>query len=385
MLANHRVLGKKVAIKALAPQYLHHRQLRERFLKEGQALAKLTHRNIVEIHDFIDDSTGVYMIMEYMPGGSLKDAIERAGGPLPVPWVVARVKEALGGLDYAHRHLVIHRDVKPSNILLDVHETAKVADFGIALLFGEQRITTTGSTLGTPHYMSPEQITRPKEVTHLTDVYAMGVVLYELLTGQTPFDGDSDFTIQAAHVKEPPRRPRQLNGALPDALEAVVLRALEKRPEDRFGGCADMLQSLDAALTPGAFLSPPPVRPASTIPTQIIQSPPSWPPPPSPYSTVATPPPPPVTAQIPPTIGSGIPIQKVPTYLGRSILVTLFCCLPLGIPAIVYASQVNAKLLAGDVQGALRSSQKAKSWSTLAMVISLGFGLIYVFGILGEL
>ncbi len=278
-LAQHPTLGNLVAIKELAPFLAQDAKFRQRFLQEAQAQARLSHPYIVEVKDLIEDESGVFLIMEYMPGGSLEDIIERSSGPLDPGWVLPRVRQALSALDFAHQKGVIHRDVKPSNILLDPSDNAKVSDFGIAIVLGSRRLTATGTALGSPHYMSPEQITRPKEVDHRADVYSMGIVLYEMLTGRVPFEGDTDFNIKLAHVNEPPPLPRQLNQSIPEALEQAVLKALAKDPVQRFGGCGEFARALELAISDAAVAAPIPTAQMETPSSSEVRREPATPPP----------------------------------------------------------------------------------------------------------
>jgi len=171
--------------------------------------------------------------------------LARAGGPVEIARALAWVRQALSGLDYAHQQRVIHRDIKTSNIMLDHHGQAKVTDFGIALMIGGKRLTSTGVTLGTAQYMSPEQILRPKDMDHRADVYSMGVVLYELVTGRVPFDDDTDFVVKEAQVKQPPPPPRSINPDIPATLEHIILKALEKDPDQRYSGCGEFAKAIE--------------------------------------------------------------------------------------------------------------------------------------------
>lgn len=172
-------------IKSLAPQLSQDRNFRERFFKEGNILFSLRHDNIVQAYTILEENKNVFLVMEYVDGGDMQTLIERQGA-FSEAQALSIFKDVLRGLNYAHTRGIIHRDVKPSNILLTQNGTAKIMDFGIALTAGGKRITKTGTTLGTPQYMSPEQITRPKQVDHRTDVYSMGIVLYEMLAGRVP-------------------------------------------------------------------------------------------------------------------------------------------------------------------------------------------------------
>ncbi len=268
--ARHPTLGIMVAIKELAPYLAKDAQFRQRFLQEAQAQARLSHPYIVEVKDLIEEDSGAYLVMDYMPGGSLEEVIAKSPGPVDPDWALPRMRQALSALDFAHQRGVIHRDVKPSNILLDAGGNAKVTDFGIAIVLGSRRLTMTGTMLGTPQYMSPEQIITPKQIDHRADVYSMGVVLYELLTGRVPFEGETAYKIQDAHVKEPPPPLRQLNPSIPEALERVVLKALAKEPEERFAGCGELGQALDQAFL-GAPAATQRLQAPIPAPTQVAQ------------------------------------------------------------------------------------------------------------------
>jgi len=216
--ATHRVLGRRIAVKILAPELTRDPRFRERFVAGAQVQARLSHPHITQIQDFIEEDGRFAILMEWIPGGTVADAIARARGPLPVDQTLKWAGQSLAALDFAHQHGVIHRDVKPSNLMLDAAGEIKVTDFGIAVAMGARRMTTTGKTVGTPQYMSPEQIVRPQSVDHRTDVYSMGVVLYEMLAGQVPFDADTDFTLQRLHVEAPPPSLRHANPSVPEWL-----------------------------------------------------------------------------------------------------------------------------------------------------------------------
>jgi eukaryotic-like serine/threonine-protein kinase len=181
-------MGRIVALKTIAQQAGDDSQLRARFLREGGEHKQLKHPNIVPIFDFFEQDGGFYLVMQYIPGGSLEDRMyEYQWGPLPIRDALRISRQILPALDYAHQHGVIHRDVKPSNILLD-GERAYLSDFGIALAVGQPRLTSVSQLVGTFPYMSPEQIQQPLAITHLTDVYSYGCVLYQMLTGRRPHD-----------------------------------------------------------------------------------------------------------------------------------------------------------------------------------------------------
>jgi len=246
-LARHQSLGTPMAVKVLSDTLTHDTGARERFFQEARTQAQLVHPRIVQVLDFLHQAPHWFLISEYMSGGSLEQALAGRPGPIEIPQALAWTRQTLDALDFAHRAGIIHRDVKPSNLLLDGAGEVKVTDFGIAVVLGGRRLTRTGVSLGTPHYMSPEQIRRPKDVDHRSDVYSMGLVLYELLTGRVPFESDtgSDFDVQHAQVNHAPPPLREFNPGLPEDLEGIVLKALAKEPDDRYGGCGAFARALE--------------------------------------------------------------------------------------------------------------------------------------------
>jgi serine/threonine-protein kinase len=245
----HSRLDYEVAIKFLKPQFAHDRDLQERFLNEGKRQANLDHPNIVRALDFVSQDGRNFLVMKYVEGGGLDRRIEQVGGPLPFEEAFDISSQILSALGYAHRQNVVHRDVKTSNILLGQERHCYLTDFGIALAVGQQRITRTGTVMGTDYYMSPEQIRSPHTVDRRTDIYAFGVVLFEMLTGVLPFDYDNDFLLKQAHVEQEPPKPSKLNPLISKAIESVVLRALAKSPDDRWDDCEAMAQALEMART----------------------------------------------------------------------------------------------------------------------------------------
>ncbi len=240
---------RKVAIKVLRPE-LAAVIGADRFLSEIKTTANLQHPQILPLHDSGEADGFLFYVMPYVEGESLRDRLMREK-QLPIPDAVRIATEVAGALDYAHRHNVIHRDIKPENILLhDGH--ALVADFGIALAAskaGNTRMTETGMSLGTPHYMSPEQAMGEREITARSDVYALGCVLYEMLTGDPPFTGSTAQAIVARVLTEAPRSMAIQRHTIPESIEAAVLTALEKLPADRFASAAEFA----AALTDGTY------------------------------------------------------------------------------------------------------------------------------------
>ncbi len=242
-LARDKVLNRDVALKVLRDRYAESEEFVERFRREARSAAGLSHPNVVSVYDLGLSGDGTYLIaMEYVPGGTLKDRVD-ADGPLD-PGAAAelgsQVAEALG---VAHERGVIHRDVKPQNILLTASGDAKVADFGIARATAAATISQTGRILGTARYMSPEQA-MGKPVGPASDLYSLGVVLYEALTGETPFEAETLVAIAVKHSEEPPRPPKGVNPGVSEGMNALVLRLLAKKPEDRYADAAELAEDL---------------------------------------------------------------------------------------------------------------------------------------------
>jgi eukaryotic-like serine/threonine-protein kinase len=271
--ARHQVLGRQVAIKVMARHIATDPEFEERFVQEARAQGKLQHPRILGVTDFFLHEGAYYLVMPLIEGESLEDRLLRRQGPLAASEALAVGRDLLDALDYAHQRGIVHRDVKPSNVLLDLAGNAYLMDFGIALLVGQDRKTRTGTSLGTPHYMSPEQIRTPKDVNHLSDVYSVGCVLYECLTGRPPFlpedsGGDTDFAVKQAHVMQAPISVRRFSPGLSVGLDEAILRALAKDPRERYSGCGEFQRAL-AALGVAAAPTPPlqvtPVQESATI------------------------------------------------------------------------------------------------------------------------
>ena len=240
--ADDEMLERRVALKFLHERFAQDAQFVERFRREAQAAAGLQHPNVVGVYDRGEWEGRHWIAMEYVEGASLKDLIERG---LSVGEAVEIVRQILTGARFAHSRGIVHRDLKPQNVLVDPEGRARVADFGIARA-GVSEITQTGSVLGTAQYLSPEQA-QGFEVTAASDLYSVGVILYEALTGRVPFEADSVVAVALKQVSEQPRPPSELNPAVSRALDAVVLRALAKEPANRFASANEFLRALDAA------------------------------------------------------------------------------------------------------------------------------------------
>lgn len=254
-VARHVDLGKLVAIKCLSTRLTSNPEFEQRFLSEGRRQAALRHPNIVEVLDFLVRGEDRFLVMDFVEGESVTELQKRKPGPLPLEVVESIGQDIALALDHAHKRGLVHRDVKPSNILLDEALKAYLTDFGIALAVGEERLTRTGVAVGTVHYMSPEQIARPREIDHRTDIYSFGCVLYDLLTGRPPFvspEGDTDFTVMNGHLTLQPPPIRSLNPETPEALEQVVLKCLAKDPKDRYATGEELARALRRAFHPDA-------------------------------------------------------------------------------------------------------------------------------------
>jgi len=287
-LAEQPGLGREVAIKELLLNAAADPTALVRFLQEAQVMARTSHPNLVQVHDLEEVGSSRYIILEFIKGRSLRAVL--AGGRVPLPQVFAVMHGVLQGLNYAHRHNIVHRDMKPENVLISDDGEVKVADFGIARLTddsgGGSTATRTGTTVGTPQYMSPEQVASSK-VDGRSDLYSAGIMLYEAVCGRPPFtaaEGDGPFTLMAKHVQAPPPPPALHRPDLDPELEDVILKALAKTPEERFQTGDEFDRALsrvgnrlspgwEHALEPGADLS-------RMVPTQSVPSMAAMPPPP---------------------------------------------------------------------------------------------------------
>jgi serine/threonine-protein kinase len=230
--AEQMPLGRDVVVKVLHPHLARDAEMAERFRREAEAAAQLVHPFICPLLDFGRSGETVYIVMPYLGGGSLADRVQRERAVSPVTIAAAAAQVAVG-LDHAHRRGVVHRDVKPDNILFDDDGNAFITDFGIATARFHGRLTATGRAMGTPHYMSPEQA-MGKLVDGRSDLYALGVVMYEGLVGFPPFDGADAFSVGYKHVHEKPVDLAEVDSRLPAALVSVVMRCLAKPVDDRY-------------------------------------------------------------------------------------------------------------------------------------------------------
>ena len=241
-LADDQELGRHVAVKILHERYANDEQFVERFRREATHAAGLSHPNIVSIYDRGVAGGSYYIVMEYIEGRTLKELIVTRG-PCPVPVAISYTRQILAALRYAHKNGIIHRDIKPHNVLVDREGRVKVADFGIARA-GASEMTEAGSIVGTAQYLSPEQA-RGAPVDESSDLYSTGIVLYELLTGTVPFTGETPVEIAMKHLSQTPEAPSARRPDIPHDLDLVVLRALAKEPAERYRSAAELDRDLE--------------------------------------------------------------------------------------------------------------------------------------------
>ncbi|MFI5528854.1 protein kinase [Kitasatospora sp. NPDC051853] len=269
-LAHDTVLDRQVAVKTLHTELGREQAFRERFRREAQAVARLQHTNIVSVFDSGEDvgpdgATTPYIVMEYVEGKSLRDVLNEAiarHGAMPAEQALKITGAVLSALEASHDQGLVHRDIKPGNVMVSTKGTVKVMDFGIAraLQSGVTSMTQTGMVVGTPQYLSPEQALG-KSVDARSDLYSVGCMLYELLTGQLPFDGDSPFSIAYKHVQEEPPAPSGTNPAVRPGVDALVARALRKDPGHRFPTAEAMRAEVERLAAGGQAQGAPAVTP----------------------------------------------------------------------------------------------------------------------------
>ena len=247
-LAKDLILDREVAIKALRLEFSNDEEFIARFDREAQSATSLSHPNIVNIYDVGEEDHILYMVMEYVDGMTLKEYIQQHG-PLDVTEAIRIMKQITSAIAHAHENNIIHRDIKPQNIMLDTYGNVKVTDFGIAMALSNTALTQTNSILGSVHYLSPEQA-RGGTATRKSDIYSLGIVFYELLTGRLPFSGQSAVSIALKHLQSETPSVRQLNPEIPQSVENVVLKSMTKDPHHRYEDVYAMEDSLSHALDP---------------------------------------------------------------------------------------------------------------------------------------
>jgi len=236
-------LNEEVALKLIKPEIAKDKKTIERFKNELKMARKISHRNVGRMYELMEERGTHFITMEYVPGQDLKGLI-RQTGQLTIGKALSIAKEICEGLEEAHRVGVVHRDLKPSNIIIDREGNASILDFGIARSIKEMGMTGAEVMIGTPEYMSPEQV-EGKETDQRSDIYSLGVILYEMATGQTPFKGDTAFTIGVKHKSERPKDPKELNAQIPEDFSQVILRCMEKDKECRYQSAGELLADLE--------------------------------------------------------------------------------------------------------------------------------------------
>lgn len=249
--ASDMTLSRTVAIKILYPQFASDAGFVERFKREAQAAANLSHPNIVNVYDWGAENSTYYIVMEHLVGQNLKQIIQQKG-PLPPSLVVDIGRQVASALQFAHKRGVVHRDIKPHNIIITDEGEVKVTDFGIARTLSSN-LTQTGAVLGTAYYLSPEQA-KGEEVSPLSDIYSLGVVLYEMATGQLPFTGETPVAVALKHLQEEPPLPEKINPSIPSGLQTVILKALAREPAARYQSAEELRQDLAKSLNAGSTL-----------------------------------------------------------------------------------------------------------------------------------
>ena len=243
-------LKRVVAVKIIHPHMSMDADFVRRFEEEAASVGQLRHPNIVQVHDFNHDGDAYYMVLEFVPGESLAERLTRLGADgrkMGNPEVIRYAGQICEAVDYAHQRGLIHRDLKPANVMLDVHGNAILMDFGIAKIVGGTRHTATGAVIGTAMYMSPEQI-KGVEIDRRSDIYSLGVMLFEMVSGRPPFQADSAMTLMMMHVNDPVPDLRQLRPDLPMGLVQVIEKALAKDPNRRYQTAGEMAAALGNAL-----------------------------------------------------------------------------------------------------------------------------------------
>ncbi len=243
-LGVNQLTGQEVAIKMLPPELAAYAEVKTRFLEEARTLAKLEHPNIVHLINFAEDEGRLCLVMQYAEGETFEDQIDRLGRIEPSEAVRVCI-QTLEGLRHAHENDVVHRDIKPSNIMVRTDGSVKVTDFGIAKITRDNKLTQTGQTMGTVRYMAPEQV-RGKGIDHRTDLYALGISLYEAVVGEPPFDGESQFEVMQMHLSREPQPPREVGAPISEELEAVILKAIAKPQEERYQDAREFRDALKA-------------------------------------------------------------------------------------------------------------------------------------------
>lgn len=350
-------LARKVAIKELSSALGSDESFTQRFKHEAQLQARLSHPNIVSLYSFFEEGGRYYMVLEYAEGITLRDLI-RQTGPVPYQRATTIIRQVLEALEYAHRQKIIHRDIKPVNIIVGANDQVKILDFGISKIMGERGLTGTGQMLGTVNYMSPEQVKAIKDIDGRSDIYSLGVTFFEVLSGRLPYDTqtDSDYEIMNQIVQAPMPDPRSYYPGIPEKTVAILFKMLAKDRDERYSSAWEVMQDFEAPVVSMPVLTEAPTRINDPQPNYQIEIPAApWVP------------------------------SNIKSYMAEAILVTLFCFVWTGIPAIINASKVNGLASDGRVTQATEASEKAKKWINWSMICGvIWWGLIIILPALTE-
>jgi len=270
----HPHLDRHVAIKVLRSDLVEQEEFLERFRREAHAVSGLRHANIVAVFDFDVQDDFYYMVMELLEGDTLRARLNQfrvKKERMPLAEIVLVLSDVLTGLEYAHSEGIIHRDIKPANIMLTKKGQAVLTDFGIAQMMGTTKVTATGAMMGTLNYMAPEQGLEGRCDVR-SDIYSLGIVLYEMLTGYTPFDADTPLAILMKHLNDPLPLPSKLDPNLPPSFEQIVLKALSKNPDDRYQSAAEMLAAVQNFLKDSSNETRQMVLPPGGVAPQVVFS-----------------------------------------------------------------------------------------------------------------
>jgi serine/threonine-protein kinase len=305
-------LDRYVAVKVMHPFLADDPGFAARFEREAKSVAALRHPNIVQVYDFDVERDTPYMVMEFIEGATLKARLEslaHRGQPLPLKAALKIIREIGQALAYAHRRNMVHRDVKPANVMVDSTGRVILTDFGIAKILTGPQYTASGATVGTPAYMAPEQ-GLGQSGDHRADLYSLGVMLYQLTTGELPFDADTPMAVMLKHINDDLPPPRSVNPNLPDSVERVIVKSMAKKPDDRYQTVDEMLGELEKAASAARPAAPAPA-PAPGAPTEFSAAPVTAAPPPTLLGPPAAQPAPPTVVANPPAPAPAPKLKKL--------------------------------------------------------------------------
>ena len=355
-----QMLGRIVAIKELNSALTTDSSFVQRFRQEAQLQARLSHPHIVSLHTFFETFGQYYMVMEFAQGKTLKDLI-RGTGPIPEARAKLILLQILGALEYAHSKNIIHRDIKPVNIMISSDDEVKILDFGIARILGEKGLTQTGQQLGTVTYMSPEQVKALKDIDARSDIYSLGVTFFEMLSGRLPYDTntDSDYEIMNQIVQSALPDPRSYYPHIRENTVSILKKMLEKDRDKRFMRALDVKSALEKGYIMDAGQNQLKAASPMNNSPQFREQ---------------------VQRRVEPNpVIQQVPIEVIPTYMTQAILVTIFCCMPFGAFAIVHAAKVTSLLNVSRIEEARENSRKAKLWVNWSVAVGLIIFIVYYF------